>query len=101
MAIIEKGNNLTVNVVLCAPIAINEVIQKKTLLTKGDVNECSIPGIDFPITVDNYIGTVVKVNSEYLSNTHIQTTNNQVLNNSPNESIPNDIKELNSNQSNR
>jgi len=36
MAIIEKGNNLTGNVVLCAPIAMNEVIEKKTL-TKGDV----------------------------------------------------------------
>jgi len=67
MAIIEKGNNLTGNVVLCAPIAINEEIQEKTLLTKGDANECSLPGIDFPITVQNYIGTVVKVNSEYLS----------------------------------
>ena len=67
MAIIENGNNLTGNVVLCAPIAINEVIQKKTILTKGDANECSIPGIDFPITVENYIGTVVKVNSENIT----------------------------------
>jgi signal peptidase len=38
MAIIEKGDNLTGNVVLCAPIAINEEIQQKTLLTKGDAN---------------------------------------------------------------
>lgn len=73
MAIIEKGNNLTGNVVLCAPIAVNEVIQNKTLLTKGDANECPIPGIDFPITVDNYIGTVIKVNSEYLADSGIQT----------------------------
>ena len=57
--IIEKGNNLTGNVILCAPIAINEVIKKKTILTKGDANECSIPGIDFPITKENYIGKVI------------------------------------------
>jgi signal peptidase len=55
MAIIDKGNNLTGNVVLCSPIHIDQVIQQKTLLTKGDANECSIPGIDFPITVSNYI----------------------------------------------
>jgi signal peptidase len=66
-AIIEKGNNLTGSVVLCAPIAIDKVIQQKTLLTKGDANECSIPGIDFPITVSNYIGKVIKVNSENLT----------------------------------
>lgn len=67
MAMIEDGNNLTGNVILCAPIAINEVIQEKTLLTKGDANECSIPGIDFPITVNNYIGKVIKINSENIS----------------------------------
>ena len=66
-AIIENGNNLTGNVILCAPIAINEVIQEKTILTKGDANECSIPGIDFPITIKNYIGKVIKVNSENIS----------------------------------
>jgi hypothetical protein len=60
-AIIENGNNLTGNVILCAPIAINEVIREKTLLTKGDANECSIPGIDFPVTVDNYLGKVERV----------------------------------------
>lgn len=58
-AIIENGNNLTGDVLLCAPIAINEVIQEKTILTKGDANECSIPGIDFPITQENYVGKVV------------------------------------------
>ncbi|WP_161486420.1 signal peptidase I [Candidatus Nitrosocosmicus hydrocola] len=58
-AIIENGNNLTGNVILCAPIAVNEVIQEKTILTKGDANECSIPGIDFPITQENYVGKVV------------------------------------------
>jgi signal peptidase len=58
-AIIENGNNLTGDVILCAPIAINEVIQEKTILTRGDANECSIPGIDFPITEENYVGKVV------------------------------------------
>lgn len=58
-AIIENGNNLTGDVLLCAPIAINEIIQEKTILTKGDANECSIPGIDFPITQENYVGKVV------------------------------------------
>ncbi|MGD9533870.1 MAG: thioredoxin domain-containing protein [Candidatus Nitrosocosmicus sp.] len=96
MAIIEKGNNLTGNVVLCAPIAINEVIQKKTLLTKGDANECSIPGIDFPITVENYIGTVIKVNSEYLGDSDTQTRENQDLE-STNYSNPTDIQALISN----
>lgn len=58
-AIIENGNNLTGDVILCAPIAVNDVIQEKTILTKGDANECSIPGIDFPITRENYVGKVV------------------------------------------
>ena len=58
-AIIENGNNLTGNVMLCAPIAISDVIQEKTILTRGDANECSIPGIDFPITEENYVGKVV------------------------------------------
>lgn len=77
MAIIENGNNLTGNVILCAPIAVNEVIQEKTILTKGDANECSIPGIDFPITVSNYIGTVIKVNSENISELKTQSNENQ------------------------
>lgn len=55
-AIIDNGNNLTGNVILCAPIPINDIIQNKTILTKGDSNECSIPGIDFPVTIGNYIG---------------------------------------------
>jgi protein-disulfide isomerase len=97
MAIIEKGNNLTGNVVLCAPIAINEVIQKKTLLTKGDANECSIPGIDFPITVENYVGTVIKVNSEYLSDLTSQTSSNQLSDNSSKQVHPADIQQLISN----
>ncbi len=60
-AIIESGNNVTGNVILCAPITINEVIQEKTILTRGDANECSIPGIDFPITEENYVGKVERV----------------------------------------
>ncbi|TVP41380.1 hypothetical protein NARC_30094 [Candidatus Nitrosocosmicus arcticus] len=60
-AVIENGNNVTGNVVLCAPIAINNPIQERTILTKGDANECSIPGIDFPIDEQNYIGKVVSV----------------------------------------
>jgi signal peptidase len=31
----------------------------KTLRTKGDNNQASIPGTDFPITEEEYIGTVV------------------------------------------
>ena len=31
----------------------------KTVRTKGDANSASIPGTDFPITKDEYIGTVV------------------------------------------
>ena len=60
-AIITDGNNLTGDVILCAPIAIDEVIQEKTILAKGDANECSIPGIDFPITSENYIGKVERI----------------------------------------
>jgi signal peptidase len=33
----------------------------KTLRTKGDNNQASIPGTDFPITEKEYIGTVVHV----------------------------------------
>ncbi len=88
MAVIENGNNLTGNVILCAPIAVNEVIQEKTILTKGDANECSIPGIDFPITVSNYIGTVIKVNSENISELNTQTTGSQPLDYLSNQSNP-------------
>lgn len=42
-AIIDKGNNPTSKVILCAPIVIKEVIQEKTILSRGDANECSIP----------------------------------------------------------
>lgn len=62
-AIIEQGNNVTGELILCAPIPINEVIQTRTLLTKGDDNSCSLPGFDFPITVDEYVGKVVSVTS--------------------------------------
>ena len=33
----------------------------KTLRTKGDNNQASIPGTDFPITEEEYIGTVVHI----------------------------------------
>ena len=33
----------------------------KVLRTKGDNNQASIPGTDFPITEDNYLGTVTYV----------------------------------------
>ncbi|MFP6592103.1 MAG: signal peptidase I, partial [Candidatus Latescibacterota bacterium] len=33
----------------------------KTLRTKGDNNQASIPGTDFPITEQEYVGTVVHV----------------------------------------
>ena len=33
----------------------------KLVRTKGDNNQTSIPGTDFPITIENYIGTVVYV----------------------------------------
>ncbi len=29
------------------------------LLTQGDANGCSIPGVDIPITQENYIGKVI------------------------------------------
>ena len=31
----------------------------KIILTKGDANDCSIPGVDFPITQKNYVGKVM------------------------------------------
>ena len=93
-AIIENGNNLTGNVILCAPIAVNEVIQEKTILTRGDANECSIPGIDFPITVNNYIGKVIRINSENVSDLDTQSKDKQGLDNSSNQSNPKDVQEL-------
>ena len=33
----------------------------RTIRTKGDANPASIPGTDFPITEENYLGTVVNV----------------------------------------
>lgn len=33
----------------------------KIIMTKGDANPYSIPGIDFPITEENYVGKVVYV----------------------------------------
>ncbi|MDN5845999.1 MAG: DsbA family protein [Candidatus Nitrosocosmicus sp.] len=70
-------------------------------MTKGDANECSIPSIDFPITISNYIGTVVKVNSEYVSDSDTQTKENHGVDNSTNnQSNPTDIQALISNLAN-
>ena len=37
------------------------MIDPKLLRTKGDNNQASIPGTDFPITKENYLGTVTYV----------------------------------------
>jgi hypothetical protein len=74
-AIIQNGNNLTGNVILCMPISIDEVIYEKTILTKGDANECSIPGIDFPVTKENYIGKVQHVYNSLGLKKHIGNNN--------------------------
>ena len=60
-AIIEQGNNLKGEPILCSPIPIDEVIQERTLLTKGDDNSCSLPDVDFPITIKEYVGKVTSV----------------------------------------
>lgn len=60
-AIIEHGNNKTGETVLCGPVETNSVIQERTLLTKGDDNRCSLPEIDFPITLKEYVGKVTSI----------------------------------------
>jgi signal peptidase I len=45
---------------LCDPIPLPTFkIKSKIIMTKGDANDCSIPGVDFPITQKNYIGKVI------------------------------------------
>ncbi|MEJ7641679.1 MAG: hypothetical protein WKF36_05725 [Candidatus Nitrosocosmicus sp.] len=44
---------------MCYPVSVPAVLENKTILTKGDANECSIPGVDIPITQENYVGRVV------------------------------------------
>lgn len=60
-AIIEQGNSLIGEVVLCGNINVDKVIMERTILTKGDDNSCSLPGFDFPITDKEYVGIVVSV----------------------------------------
>ncbi len=63
-AIFEQGETLVGNAELnqlCYPISIPAVLEDKTIMTKGDANECSIPGVDIPITQENYIGRVVSI----------------------------------------
>jgi signal peptidase len=61
--VFEKGDVLAGNNALnglCYPIPLpNNEIKSKIILTKGDANECSIPGVDIPITQENYIGKVM------------------------------------------
>jgi signal peptidase len=40
---------------------IGTIFDKKVVKTKGDANPYSIPGIDFPIFMENYVGKVVYV----------------------------------------
>ncbi len=42
-------------------IVIIKNFEKKVVKTKGDANPYSIPGIDFPIFMENYVGKVVYV----------------------------------------
>ncbi len=61
-SIFEEGETLRGNTELnrlCYPVSVPAVLENKTILTKGDANECSIPGVDIPITQENYIGEVV------------------------------------------
>jgi signal peptidase len=37
----------------------NIPLKNKMLLTQGDANGCSIPGVDIPITKENYVGKVI------------------------------------------
>ncbi len=61
--VFEKGDVLAGNEALnglCYPIPLpNSEIKSRIILTKGDANECSIPGVDIPITQKNYIGKVM------------------------------------------
>jgi len=40
---------------------IGTFFEKKVIKTKGDANPYSIPGIDFPIFMENYVGKVVYI----------------------------------------
>ncbi len=73
-AIFEEGETLRGNAELnqlCYPVSVPAVLENKTILTKGDANECSIPGVDIPITQENYIGRVVSIIND--QHTPVQT----------------------------
>jgi signal peptidase len=44
---------------LCERILLPLITPTKMLMTKGDANDCSIPGVDVPITQKNYVGKVI------------------------------------------
>ena len=61
--IFQKGDILAGNpafVGLCDQMLLPKINNiGKIILTKGDANDCSIPGVDFPITQKNYVGKVM------------------------------------------
>ena len=61
--IFQKGDILAGDKVfsgLCEPIPLPTYkIKNNIIMTKGDANDCSIPGVDFPITQQNYVGKVI------------------------------------------
>ena len=75
-------------IVLRAPVAVTEdgkpklvvhriseigtFLGKKVVTTKGDANPYSLPGIDFPIFAENYIGKVVTVTNTTMT-TYVET----------------------------
>jgi len=63
-SIFEKGDVLAGNEELkgLCPYFVqvpNTPLESRTIMTKGDANNCSIPGIDIPITQENYVGKVI------------------------------------------
>jgi signal peptidase I len=63
--IFQKGDVLAGNSAfnnLCEPMIMPKINNiGKIIMTKGDVNDCSIPLVDFPVTPKNYIGKVVDI----------------------------------------
>ncbi len=61
-AIFEKGETLRGNAELdqlCYPVSVPAVLEDKTIMTKGDANECSIPGGGY----SNHIGKLYRKSS--------------------------------------
>jgi signal peptidase I len=57
--IFQKGDTLDGNSALdnlCEPMIMPNTASEKIIMTKGDANPCSIPGVDIPVTQKNYIG---------------------------------------------